>query len=211
MLGERLNTLVDFEMFKLLAGSLFISPFIPLIFMGEEYGEKNPFLYFNSHGDPELIRKVREGRKNEFREFYERGEPAEAQDLTTFLHSKLSWNYQTDGQDCDLLRYYKFWIRLRKENPVLRSLDRKDINLKILEGTNTILIERSHGNHRLSGILNFGSDPLIIPPSAMNVEDMKMCLNSSSALWGGPFPENESKSKGNGVNVKGHSIMIFTN
>jgi len=211
MLGERLNTLVDIEMFKLLVGTMFISPFIPLIFMGEEYGEKNPFLYFNSHGDPELIRKVREGRKNEFREFYERGEPAEAQDVTTFLRSKLSWKYQMDGQDCDLLRYYKFWIWLRKENPVLRSLDRKNIRLKILEKTNTILIERSHGNDRLTGILNFGSDPLIIPPSAININEMKMCLNSSSSLWGGPFPENESVSNGDGVNVKGHSIMIFTN
>ncbi len=46
------------------------SPFLPLLFMGEEYGEPNPFLYFVDHNDPELNRLVREGRRKEFSGFY---------------------------------------------------------------------------------------------------------------------------------------------
>ena len=69
MLGERLSSLVDFESLKLAAGVVLLSPFIPLLFMGEEYGETAPFLYFISHSDPALIEAVRKGRKEEFKEF----------------------------------------------------------------------------------------------------------------------------------------------
>jgi maltooligosyltrehalose trehalohydrolase len=57
MLGERLTSLVDFESLKLAAGAMFFSPYIPMLFMGEEYGEQAPFLYFTSHGDKDLVRR----------------------------------------------------------------------------------------------------------------------------------------------------------
>jgi maltooligosyltrehalose trehalohydrolase len=57
--GERLSQLVNFEGLKLGAGMTLLSPFVPLLFMGEEYGESAPFQYFTSHGDPALIEAVR--------------------------------------------------------------------------------------------------------------------------------------------------------
>ena len=76
MFGERLSGLVSFEALKLAAGAVFLSPYIPLLFMGEEYGEESPFLYFVSHSDPALVRAVREGRKNEFKAFsWQQGPP----------------------------------------------------------------------------------------------------------------------------------------
>ncbi|MGH7823102.1 MAG: malto-oligosyltrehalose trehalohydrolase, partial [Candidatus Binatia bacterium] len=51
--GERLASLVPFEKQKLAAALLLISPYLPLVFMGEEYAESRPFLYFVSHGDPD--------------------------------------------------------------------------------------------------------------------------------------------------------------
>src|SRR5690606_3279569 len=74
MLGERLSQLVSFEMLKLAAGVLLSSRFVPMLFMGEEYGEEQPFLYFVDHGEPELVKAVREGRKNEFKSFQWEGE-----------------------------------------------------------------------------------------------------------------------------------------
>jgi maltooligosyltrehalose trehalohydrolase len=56
MRGERLSELVCFERTKLAAGVMTLSPFIPLLFMGEEYGETAPFQYFVSHSDPDLRR-----------------------------------------------------------------------------------------------------------------------------------------------------------
>ena len=66
MLGERMTSLVDHETLKILAAAILTSPYIPLIFMGEEYGETNPFRYFTSHQDKKLARAVRKGREKEF-------------------------------------------------------------------------------------------------------------------------------------------------
>jgi maltooligosyltrehalose trehalohydrolase len=67
--GERLAALVCFERQKLAAATLLLSPFVPLLFMGEEYGETRPFHYFVSHSDPGLIESVRRGRRAEWRPF----------------------------------------------------------------------------------------------------------------------------------------------
>src|SRR5206468_2204390 len=63
MLGERLGCLVGFETLKLAAGIVILSPYIPLLFMGEEYGETAPFQYFTSHTDEQLMEAVRRGRR----------------------------------------------------------------------------------------------------------------------------------------------------
>jgi maltooligosyltrehalose trehalohydrolase len=68
-----------------------------MLFMGEEYGERNPFNYFVSHRDPELNRLVREGRKKEFSEFFDSAAEAPEPDAPqTFEASKLSWNIEGD-------------------------------------------------------------------------------------------------------------------
>src|SRR3990172_2890134 len=89
MLGERLSTLVSFEALKLAAAAVILSPYIPMLFMGEEYGEESPFLYFISHMDKDLINAVREGRKADFRSFQWSGEPPDPQSEDTFNRSKL--------------------------------------------------------------------------------------------------------------------------
>ena len=65
-LRDRLSALVSFEGLKLAAAVVLLSPFIPLLFMGEEYGETAPFPYFVSHSDPDLIEAIRRGRREEF-------------------------------------------------------------------------------------------------------------------------------------------------
>ena len=69
-IGERLSSLVPFESLKLVAGLVLLSPFVPLLFMGEEYGETRPFPYFVSHTDPALVEAVRRGRAEEFAGFF---------------------------------------------------------------------------------------------------------------------------------------------
>ncbi|NJK33979.1 MAG: malto-oligosyltrehalose trehalohydrolase [Oscillatoriales cyanobacterium SM2_2_1] len=94
MLGERLCHLVSFEKSKLAAATLLLSPGTPLLFMGEEYGETAPFLYFTSHSDPQLIANVRAGRQREFADFHWEGEPPDPQDPDTYQRSKLNWELQ---------------------------------------------------------------------------------------------------------------------
>lgn len=109
-LGERLSTLVQPEDLKLATYLLLLSPFVPLIFMGEEYGEENPFLYFVDHGDEELIEAVRKGRKREFASFdWGERELPDAAAETTFERCTLEIPPESELRDL-----YKELIRLRK-------------------------------------------------------------------------------------------------
>ena len=102
--GERLAALVPFEALKLAAGLLLTAPYVPLLFMGEEYGEDNPFLYFADYSDPDLARAVRQGRREEFRAFGWEGEVPDPLDAGTFAASKIEWEKRLPGQGKDIVR-----------------------------------------------------------------------------------------------------------
>ncbi len=112
--GDRLSTLADFKKQKLAAVLLLLSPNTPLIFMGQEYGEKAPFQYFIDHGDPDLIRAVQEGRKKEFAAFGWKKIP-DPDAPKTFLDSKLTWTYQKAKDHGFLWRLHRDLIALRKK------------------------------------------------------------------------------------------------
>ena len=63
LLGDRLTASLSFEALKLVAATVLLAPQVPLLFMGEEYGEKNPFQYFISHTDEELSKDGSRGKK----------------------------------------------------------------------------------------------------------------------------------------------------
>src|SRR5688572_5668450 len=113
MPGDRLSETLSLEALKLVAATYLLSPYIPMLFMGEEYGEKNPFQYFISHTDKDLVKAVQEGRKNEFKSFKYAGEVPDPQSEETFRRSMLSWNYR-DGEPAALFNFYKKLIGLRK-------------------------------------------------------------------------------------------------
>ena len=102
MRGDRLTTNVSYETLKLLAGLVLLSPSVPMLFMGEEYGESQPFQYFVSHTDPDLVEAVRQGRSREFADFQREGQTVpDPQSEATFRDSTLSWN--TDGEEASTL------------------------------------------------------------------------------------------------------------
>jgi maltooligosyltrehalose trehalohydrolase len=116
--GERLSTLVGRDALRLAAAVVLLSPFVPLLFMGEEYGEVAPFLYFVDHRDPRLLAAVRKGRRSEFRAFGWRGEVPDPAAEETFARSRLDPEHTTDGE---VLALYRELIRLRREEPALRA------------------------------------------------------------------------------------------
>src|SRR4030043_1289162 len=97
--GDRLSTLASFEALKLAAGIILLSPNIPLLFMGEEYGEEQPFQYFVSHSDQALIEAVRKGRNEEFVAFQWSAETPDPQDEVTFLRSKINLDLPLGGKN----------------------------------------------------------------------------------------------------------------
>jgi maltooligosyltrehalose trehalohydrolase len=74
--GERLTSLADPDALRAASALLLLAPHIPLLFMGEEYGATQPFLYFTSHLTPQLADAVRNGRRQEFARFSAFSDPA---------------------------------------------------------------------------------------------------------------------------------------
>jgi maltooligosyltrehalose trehalohydrolase len=118
--GERLATLVSPQALRLAAALLLLSPYVPLLFMGEEHGETNPFLYFVSHGDPALVEAVRQGRQEEFASFGWAGAVPDPQAGETFEASRPDWKRANSGPGARMLALYRDLLRLRRTEPALR-------------------------------------------------------------------------------------------
>jgi len=180
--GERIGALVDFESQKLAAGVTLLSPFVPLLFMGEEYGHPGPFLYFTSHGDPGLIEAVRRGRRNEYAEFGWTGESPDPQSASSFDKSKLSHEIRNTAHHDTLLRFYQELIRFRRAHQLGTNADLEIVDS---EAPPMLTILRSVAGRRLLMVFNFSDAEIEIPPRAREVQ-WTVELFSADARWLGP-------------------------
>ena len=177
MLGERIASLVDFESLKLAAGAVLLSPFLPLLFMGEEWGETAPFLYFVSHSDEALVEAVRKGRAEEFAAFSWQGQAPDPQSPETFERSRIDPSLREREPNACLYAFYKELIRLRKTHPVLSHLSKRDLEVKV-EGE-TIAMRRWNGGREALILFNFGEEELTAPSG------WDKLLDSAEERWGG--------------------------
>ncbi|HEX9624028.1 MAG TPA: malto-oligosyltrehalose trehalohydrolase [Streptosporangiaceae bacterium] len=119
-IGDRPSALVTDGRLRIAAALLLTSPFVPMIFQGEEWGATSPFPYFTDHADPDLAEAVRQGRRSEFAAFgWEPGQIPDPQSAATFASAKLDWSQPAKDGHAELLRWYQDLIRLRREHPAL--------------------------------------------------------------------------------------------
>ena len=200
LLGERLARLTSFEGLKLAAAAVLLSPYVPLLFMGEEYGEDAPFRYFVSHSDPALVEAVREGRKKEFEGFGWTGDYADPQSEATFLASKLDWGLRSQGRHAVLLRFYKHLIALRRSLPALGRLDRDALEACGDEERKLAVLRRRHGDSEVVCLLHFGGEDvphdLDLPPGAW-----RKIVDSSEEEWLGPGSRLPERLEGGRASV----------
>jgi maltooligosyltrehalose trehalohydrolase len=183
MSGERLSQLVDFESLKLAAGTLLLSPYIPLLFMGQEYGEDAPFQYFISHTDEQLVATVREGRKNEFPAFIGGQEFPDPFSEQTFQHSKLGWEKREQDLHGILLAFYRRLVELRNSIPHVAS--KKNMMVQSLPRDRLLVWHRTHAYGQVQCIMNFSQDAqqfLLRGPQ----EHWTKVLDSADSQWAGP-------------------------
>ncbi len=185
-LGDRISQLISFEQQKLAAGILLISPFTPMLFMGEEFSEDQPFQYFVSHGDPELVKAVQEGRKREFKYFLEHsGEFPDPQSDETFQRSKINWDFQKNGQKNVIFEYYKELIKLRKAGKFLDFRKEKSVTEAFVDRD---VVKVTAG--RLFALFNFSEEAQKVKMPAKTV-DWKIIIASGDKKWSGKeeFPK----------------------
>jgi maltooligosyltrehalose trehalohydrolase len=207
-LGERLSKLIEFEGLKLAAGVTLLSPFLPLLFMGEEYGEKAPFQYFTSHGDPDLIEAVRKGRREEFAAFGWQGETPDPQKESTFEGSKLNHDLKKKEPHRTLRLFYKELLRIRGD-----YLLGERTGLQVSEAEESVLI-MFPGMDSLAALAilfyfgrRAGTGQVALPSGIWT----KM-LDSADDMWAGPGSLLPSQVKGNNrspVELQTQSFVVF--
>jgi maltooligosyltrehalose trehalohydrolase len=212
--GARLCALVTIEESMIATAVHLFSPYVPMLFMGEEYGERNPFYYFISHSDKELIKAVQEGRKQEFSAFIKSDDEIfpDPQEAAIFHQSKLSWNIS--GEHRLLFEWHKALLRLRHTQAVMKNYDKK-YNRSQLLGSEAIALHRSDetGAQVLTCIANFSTSdvPYALPGDQGNWNKI---LDSNDACW---KPENTSTDRalpmtaraGEQVQIAGKSVVIL--
>ncbi|MEX0761612.1 MAG: malto-oligosyltrehalose trehalohydrolase [Dehalococcoidia bacterium] len=211
MLGERLGALVSFDELKLAAGLVLLSPYLPLIFMGEEYGEDAPFLYFVSHSDPDLVEAVRNGRREEFSTFLWKEEPPDPQSEETFLRSKLNHRLASGGHHRVLREFYRELLRLRREHPALANPQRDAVKAEADEANQTLVVWRRSGFSRAVMAANFmdaqGWVSLELPDGQWRV-----VVDSADEKWGGNGGLTQRTVESDGperIDIAAHSFVFL--
>jgi maltooligosyltrehalose trehalohydrolase len=142
--GDRVSHEVGVGRAKIAAALVLLSPFVPMLFQGEEFGASAPFLYFTDYDDPELGRMISEGRKREFETFgWSPDQIPDPQDERTFLQSKLNWAELTEEPHASLLQWHKDLIKLRHERSELSDGNLNAIEVRFDEQTQWLVMERS--------------------------------------------------------------------
>ena len=171
-MGDRHSTIIPFDMLKISNALVLLSPYLPLLFMGEEYGETTPFLYFIDHHDPHLIEAVRQGRKREFSTFDESQVPDPAH-IQTFEGSQVQPQLETNPQQHAHLHWCRTLIDLRKSVPALGTATKGDRIQAWPHAKNQSLVI-----HRTS---QQGSEALII--LSLNSKPVHITLKGPQGHW----------------------------
>jgi maltooligosyltrehalose trehalohydrolase len=153
-LGNRLITMISAEQYRLVAALVILSPNVPLLFMGEEYGEQAPFPYFVDHSDPALLDAVRVGRAHEFSDIASASELFDPSDPATFDAARLDHTLLAEHSHRELFEHYRQLISLRRSTPALRRSSRSQ-SRAWAEG-NVICLVRSHDDGDVAILFNVG-------------------------------------------------------
>ncbi len=184
LLGERLTALVSYEALKLAAATVLLSPYIPLLFMGEEYGEPAPFQYFISHSDQDLIAAVRKGRKADFEAFHLGGDVPDVQSREIFDQCKLNWQLKQEGKHQALWKLYQTLIQLRKSIPALKLRDRNHQEVDCIEENKLLYFRRWFEDNQVFCLINFSKNPVSYSPDLIGKTWHKR-LDSTDKKWMG--------------------------
>jgi maltooligosyltrehalose trehalohydrolase len=186
--GERLLEIVGFDRARIAAALVLLSPFIPLLFQGEEWGASSPFQYFADHEEPEMARLVSEGRKREFAAFgWDPNLIPDPEKRETFERSKLKWDETNEGTHAEMMEWYRELIRLRRTTPSLNDgqpgqthvhFDQREMWLSMERGE--IIVTCNLGNDELRIPLPQGKQLILKSRSDVTESDGQLILPQDS-------------------------------
>ena len=187
-MGERLQSLAEPDALRAATALLLLTPQIPMIFMGEEWGSTTPFLFFTSHGD-ELADLVREGRRREFARFAAFTDPARRERIPdpnapdTFGMSRPDPSEASAPAHADWLAFYTNLLRLRATEIMPRMEGARSAGAEAIAAKAVIARWRMADDRLLTLVTNLGAEPVACAPLPGRV-----LFASSPALAKGELP-----------------------
>jgi maltooligosyltrehalose trehalohydrolase len=191
--GERLAQLVCPARERLIGSLLCLAPHIPLIFMGQEYGEEHPFLFFCDFSDVALRDAVREGRRREFADFQWHGEVPDPNAVETFERSRMSWSWPPGSRQAGLRELYRDLLAARRQWPALRNFE--DRQAFYLPGQHGDVLRLLRGGREyeygrtIEALFNFTAETQVL--KALPPAPQVRLFSSELSRYGGQLVEPE--------------------
>ncbi|MGV9859127.1 malto-oligosyltrehalose trehalohydrolase [Gordonia sp. NPDC003425] len=189
-IGDRPSAYLSGGQLAIKAALVLLSPFTPMLFMGEEWGASTPFAFFTSHPEPELAEAVRTGRRSEFAAHgWNTEEIPDPQDRQTFIDSRLDWDERGAPDHARVLDFYRALIALRKAHKDFTDSTFAGVSVEYDETAGWFAMHR--GDWTVVCLL--GSDPVDVPLAV-----------SPSLSWAEP------EITGGGLRSPGHNVVVGT-
>lgn len=208
--GDRLSGLVSMEALKLAAAATLLAPGIPLLFMGEEYGERAPFQYFVNHQDQTLSEAVRNGRADEFALLGHTGHTPDPSLETTFLCSKIDFGLRRHPGHKEIFAFYQELLRIRRASEALKRPTRKGFDAQTPANGTVVVMTRELKGEAWIVLFNFSSleSGVTLPHLS---EMWQRILDSASSLWGGPGEKTPFMlhAPHDNLVLAGHSAVLY--
>ena len=191
--GDRFGTLLTPPAQRLAASLLLLAPHLPMIFMGDEYGEKNPFQFFCSFCDEQLVEAVRKGRKSEFAAFQWQGEVPDPHSKDTFHASRLSWSWPQGTIHAGIRQLYADLLAARREWPALKDFEHRRSRLL---GQQQNVLELTRGGttplagQTLTALFNLTDQP-------QSVAELEQASKEQQVLFSSEAPRYQGARGGN--------------
>jgi maltooligosyltrehalose trehalohydrolase len=194
--GERTSHLLSPGQLKIGSALVMTSPFVPMLFQGEEWGASTPFLYFTDHHETELAEAVRRGRRDEFAAFgWDPDKIPDPQADETFLRSKLDWDELRWQPHAEILAWHRSLIKLRRRMPALTDGRIERTSVRFDESECWLAVTRG----TVSVLCNFADSPRRIPYPGITGKDIIM--SSGDGII----------SEENAILLPAHSVLILYN
>jgi len=176
-LGERTSHLLSWDLLKIGAALVMTSPFVPMIFQGEEWAASSPFLYFTDHQDQELAAAVKQGRREEFASFGQQDDQIpDPQAEKTFNRSKIDWAERNKQLHSEMFNWYRDLIALRRTMPALHEGRMEDVSVCFDESARWLTMTRKN----MIVACNFSDSPRKI--TCCNTAEMEIALASQEGI-----------------------------
>jgi len=143
--GDRLHEIAGFDRAMVAAAIVLMSPFVPMIYEGEEWAAASPFQYFADHQDAALAKAVTDGRCKEFEAFgWDPNSIPDPENRETFLRSKLKWDEVCAGDHARMHDWYRDLILLRRSTPALNNAEPGNARVTFDEDERWLVLRRGH-------------------------------------------------------------------